>query len=162
MEMPEFNSSFDGQSQIQHDYVNMGIAVSIDGGLMVPCILKCDEKNLLGICRELNQIVEKTKNGIINLDDLQGSTFTLSNFGIFDALIGTPIINQPNVGILGTGKIIKKPVVIEKDDKDIISIRNMMMLSLGFDHRLIDGAGGAKFLLKIKNHLENIKFESLL
>ena len=162
MEMPEFNSSFDGQSQIQHDYVNMGIAVSIDGGLMVPCMLKCDEKNLLGICRELNEIVEKTRNGTMSLDDLKGSTFTLSNFGIFDALIGTPIINQPNVGILGTGRIIKKPVVIEKDDKDIIAIRNMMMLSLGFDHRLIDGAGGAKFLLKIKNHLENIDFESLL
>ena len=117
---------------------------------------------MLGICRELNEIVEKTRNGTISPDDLQGSTFTLSNFGIFDALIGTPIINQPNVGILGTGKIIKKPVVIEKDDKDIIAIRNMMMLSLGFDHRLIDGAGGAKFLLKIKNHLENIDFESLL
>ena len=162
MEMPEFNSSFDGQSQIKHDNVNMGIAVSIDSGLMVPCMLKCDEKNLLGICRELNGIVEKTRDGTISPDDLQGSTFTLSNFGIFDALIGTPIINQPNVGILGTGKIIKKPVVIEKDDKDIIAIRNMMMLSLGFDHRLIDGAGGAKFLLKIKNHLENIDFETLL
>ena len=162
MEMPEFNSSFDGQSQIKHDNVNMGIAVSIDSGLMVPCMLKCDEKNLLGICRELNEIVEKTRNGTISPDDLQGSTFTLSNFGIFGALIGTPIINQPNVGILGTGKITKKPVVIEKDDKDIIAIRNMMMLSLGFDHRLIDGAGGAKFLLKIKNHLENIDFESLL
>ena len=162
MEMPEFNSSFDGQSQIKHDNVNMGIAVSIDSGLMVPCMLKCDEKNLIGICRELNGIVEKTRNGTISPDDLQGSTFTLSNFGIFDALIGTPIINQPNVGILGTGKIIKKPVVIEKDDKDIIAIRNMMMLSLGFDHRLIDGAGGAKFLLKIKNHLENIDFETLL
>ena len=161
-EMPEFNSSFDGQSQIQHDNVNMGIAVSIDNGLMVPCILKCDEKSLLGICRELNEIVEKTRNGTISPDDLQGSTFTLSNFGIFDALIGTPIINQPNVGILGTGKIIKKPVVLEKDDKDIIAIRNMMMFSLGFDHRLIDGVGGAKFLLKIKNHLENIDFESLL
>ena len=162
MEMPEFNSSFDGQSQIKHDNVNMGIAVSISSGLMVPCMLKCDEKNLLGICRELNEIVEKTRNGTISPDGLQGSTFTLSNFGIFDALIGTPIINQPNVGILGTGKIIKKPVVIEKDYKDIIAIRNMMMLSLGFDHRLIDGAGGAKFLLKIKNHLENIDFESLL
>ena len=162
MEMPEFNSSFDGQSQIQHENVNMGIAVSIDSGLMVPSISKCDEKNLLGICRELNKIVEKTRNGAIIPDDLQGSTFTLSNFGIFDAIIGTPIINQPNVGILGTGKIIKKPVVIEKNDKDIIAIRNMMMLSLGFDHRLIDGAGGAKFLLKIKNHLENIDFENLL
>tara|TARA_B100001564_G_scaffold359991_1_gene384412 strand:+ start:4437 stop:5726 length:1290 start_codon:yes stop_codon:yes gene_type:complete len=161
-EMPEFNSSFDGQFQIQHDNVNMGIAVSIDNGLMVPCMLKCDEKNLLGICRELNEIVEKTRNGNLSPDDLQGSTFTLSNFGIFDALVGTPIINQPNVGILGIGKINKNAVVIEKDDKDVIAIRSMMMLSLGFDHRLIDGAGGAKFLLKIKYHLENIDFETLL
>lgn len=161
-EMPKFNSSFDGRLQIRHDSVNMGIAVSIDDGLMVPSIIKCDEKNLLGICRELNQIVEKTRNGTISPDDLKVSTFTLSNFGVFDALIGTPIINQPNVGILGAGKIKKNPIVIEKESKDIIAIRSMMMLSLGFDHRLIDGAEGAKFLLKIKNHLENIDFESLL
>ena len=122
-------------------------------------MLKCDEKNLLGICRELNEIVEKTRNGTIGPDDLQGSTFTLSNFGIFDALIGTPIINQPNVGILGTGKIIKKPVVIEKDDKDIIAIRNMMMLSLGFDHRLIDGAEGSEFIISIKTNLETMNLE---
>ena len=160
--MPKFNSSFDGRLQIRHDSVNMGIAVSIDDGLMVPSIIKCDEKNLLGICRELNQIVEKTRNGTISPDDLKVSTFTLSNFGVFDALIGTPIINQPNVGILGAGKIKKNPIVIEKESKDIIAIRSMMMLSLGFDHRLIDGAEGAKFLLKIKNHLENIDFESLL
>ena len=161
-EMPKFNSSFDGRLQIRHDSVNMGIAVSIDDGLMVPSIIKCDEKNLLGICRELNQIVEKTRNGTISPDDLKVSTFTLSNFGVFDALMGTPIINQPNVGILGVGKIKKNPVVIEKESRDIIAIRSMMMLSLGFDHRLIDGAEGAKFLLKIKNHLENIDFESLL
>ena len=161
-EMPKFNSSFDGRLQIRHDSVNMGIAVSIDDGLMVPSVIKCDEKNLLGICRELNQIVEKTRNGTISPDDLKVSTFTLSNFGVFDALMGTPIINQPNVGILGVGKIKKNPVVIEKESRDIIAIRSMMMLSLGFDHRLIDGAEGAKFLLKIKNHLENIDFESLL
>ena len=140
----------------------MGIAVSVDGGLMVPCIFNCDEKNLLGICRELNQVVERPRNRTIAPDDLRGSTFTLSNFGIFDVLIGTPIINQPNVAILGTGKIKKNPVVIEKNDRDIIAIRSIMMLSLGFDHRLIDGAGGANFLFKVKNHLENIDFESLL
>ena len=109
---------------------------------MVPCIKKCDEKNLLGICRELNVIVRKTRNKTIEPDDLQGSTFTLSNFGIFGATIGTPIINQPNVGILGTGEIKKQPIVIEKNDTDVIAIRQMMALSLGFDHRLIDGAGG--------------------
>ena len=148
-EMPELNSSLDGDLVIQHPQINMGIAVSVDGGLMVPSINNCDEKNLLGICRDLNNIVQKTRSKAINPDDLQGSTFTLSNFGVFGATIGTPIINQPNVGILGTGVIKKQPVVIEKNDLDIIAIRQMMMLSLGFDHRLIDGAGGALFLSKI-------------
>jgi 2-oxoglutarate dehydrogenase E2 component (dihydrolipoamide succinyltransferase) len=106
--------------------------------------------------------VQKTRVKAINPDDLQGSTFTLSNFGVFGATIGTPIINQPNVGILGTGVIKKQPVVIEKNDLDIIAIRQMMMLSLGFDHRLIDGAGGALFLSKIKNILENFNFENIL
>jgi len=161
-EMPELNSSLDGDLVIQHPQVNMGIAVSVDGGLMVPSINNCDEKNLLGICRDLNDIVQKTRVKAINPDDLQGSTFTLSNFGVFGATIGTPIINQPNVGILGTGVIKKQPVVIEKNDLDIIAIRQMMMLSLGFDHRLIDGAGGALFLSKIKNILENFNFENTL
>jgi 2-oxoglutarate dehydrogenase E2 component (dihydrolipoamide succinyltransferase) len=161
-EMPELNSSLDGELVIQHPQINMGIAVSVDGGLMVPSINNCDEKNLLGICRDLNNIVQKTRSKAINPDDLQGSTFTLSNFGVFGATIGTPIINQPNVGILGTGVIKKQPVVIEKNDLDIIAIRQMMMLSLGFDHRLIDGAGGALFLSKIKNILENFNFENIL
>ena len=161
-EMPEMNSSFDGELITKHENINIGIAVSVDGGLMVPCIKKCDEKNLLGICRELNAIVKKTRTKTIEPGELQGSTFTLSNFGIFGATIGTPIINQPNVGILGTGQIKKQPVVIEKNDTDVIAIRQIMALSLGFDHRLIDGAGGAKFLLEIKNNLENLNFESLL
>ena len=160
--IPEMNSSFDGEFITKHENINLGIAVSTDRGLMVPSIKKCDEKNLLGICRELNTIVKKTRNKTIEPDDLQGSTFTLSNFGIYGATIGTPIINQPNVGILGTGEIKKKPIVIEKDDVDIIAIRQMMSLSLGFDHRLIDGAGGAKFILEIKNNLENLSFERLL
>ncbi|MBT4927371.1 2-oxo acid dehydrogenase subunit E2 [bacterium] len=161
-EMPELNSSIDGDLVIQHPQINMGIAVSVDGGLMVPSINNCDEKNLLGICRDLNDIVQKCRIKAINPDDLQGSTFTLSNFGVFGATIGTPIINQPNVGILGTGVIKKQPVVIEKNDLDIIAIRQMMMLSLGFDHRLIDGSGGALFLSKIKNILENFNFENIL
>ena len=161
-EMPELNSSIDGDLVIQHPQINMGIAVSVDGGLMVPSINNCDEKNLLGICRDLNDIVQKCRIKAINPDDLQGSTFTLSNFGVFGATIGTPIINQPNVGILGTGVIKKQPVVIEKNELDIIAIRHMMMLSLGFDHRLIDGSGGALFLSKIKNILENFNFENIL
>ena len=159
--MPELNSSLDGDLIIQHPRVNMGIAISVDGGLMVPSIANCDEKNLLGICRDLNIIVQKTRAKAISPDDLKGSTFTLSNFGVFGATIGTPIINQPNVGILGAGVIKKQPVIIEKDGFDVIAIRQMMMLSLGFDHRLIDGAGGALFLSKTKNILENFNFENL-
>ncbi len=161
-DMPEMNSSFDGESIILHNSINIGIAVSVDGGLMVPAISNCDEKNILGICRDLNTLVTKTRSKSISPDELQGSTFTISNFGVFDAVIGTPIINQPNVGILGTGKIKKQPIVIEKNNTDIIAIRNMMMLSLGFDHRLIDGAGGATFISKIKNNLENMSLQDLL
>lgn len=161
-EMPEMNSSIDGESIILHNSINIGIAVSIDNGLMVPTISNCDEKNILGICRDLNTLVAKTRKKSISPDELQGSTFTISNFGVFDAILGTPIINQPNVGILGTGKIKKQPIVIEKNNTDIIAIRSMMMLSLGFDHRLIDGAGGASFIAKIKNNLENMNLEDLL
>ena len=161
-EMPEMNSSIDGDSIIYHNNINMGIAVSVDGGLMVPSIFNCDEKNLLGISRDLNEIVDRTRKKSISPDQLQGSTFTISNFCVFDASIGTPIINQPNVGILGTGAIKKQPIVIERDNSDIIAIRSMMMLSLGFDHRLIDGAGGAIFIAKVKENLELMDLKDLL
>ena len=161
-EMPEMNSSLDENSIIYHNSINMGIAVSVDGGLMVPSIFNCDEKNILGICRDLNSIVNRTRKKSISPDELQGSTFTISNFGVFDATIGTPIINQPNVGVLGAGSIKKQPIVIERDGSDIIAIRSMMMLSLGFDHRLIDGAGGATFIAKIKENLENMNLKDLI
>lgn len=161
-EMPEMNSSIDGDSIIYHNSINMGIAVSVDDGLMVPSIFNCDEKNLLGISRDLNAMVDRTRKKSISPDELQGSTFTISNFGVFDATIGTPIINQPNVGILGTGAIKKQPIVIERDNSDIIAIRSMMMLSLGFDHRLIDGAGGAIFIAKVKENLEKMDLRDLL
>ncbi len=160
-EMPEMNSSLDEDSIIYHNNINIGIAVSVDGGLIVPSIFSCDEKNLLGICRDLNEIVNRTRKKSVSPDELKGSTFTISNFGVFDATIGTPIINQPNVGVLGTGKIKKQPIVIERDNSDIIAIRSMMMLSLGFDHRLIDGAGGATFIAKIKENLENMNLKDL-
>ena len=161
-ETPEMNASINGDSIVYHKNINMGIAVSVDSGLMVPSIYNCDEKNFIGISRELNSIASQTREKTISPDVLQGSTFTISNFGVFGATIGTPIINQPNVGILGTGKIKKQPVIIEKNDTDIIAIRSMMMLSLGFDHRLIDGAGGAKFISRLKQNLENINLENLL
>ena len=109
---------------------------------------------MLGICRELNEVVEKTRSGTIGPDDLQGSTFTLSNFGVFDALIGTPIINQPQSAILAVGAIRKKPAVIETPQGDTIGIRHMMFLSHSYDHRNIDGALGGSFVRKVADYLE--------
>ena len=161
-ELPEMNASINGDSVVYHKNINMGIAVSVDSGLMVPSIFNCDEKNFIGIARELNSIASQTRTKTISPDALQGSTFTISNFGVFGATIGTPIINQPNVGILGTGTIKKQPVILEKNEIDIIAIRSMLMLSLGFDHRLIDGAGGAKFIARIKQNLENLNLENII
>ena len=161
-ELPEMNASINGDSVVYHKNINMGIAVSVDSGLMVPSIFNCDEKNFIGIARELNSIASQTRTKTISPDTLQGSTFTISNFGVFGATIGTPIINQPNVGILGTGTIKKQPVILEKNQTDIIAIRSIMMLSLGFDHRLIDGAGGAKFISRIKQNLENLNLENII
>ena len=161
-ELPEMNASINGDSVVYHKNINMGIAVSVDSGLMVPSIFNCDEKNFIGIARELNSIASQTRTKTISPDALQGSTFTISNFGVFGATIGTPIINQPNVGILGTGTIKKQPVILEKNQTDIIAIRSIMMLSLGFDHRLIDGAGGAKFISRIKQNLENLNLENII
>ena len=161
-ETPEMNASINSDSVVYHKNINMGIAVSVDSGLMVPSIFNCDEKNFIGIARELNSIASQTRTKTISPDALHGSTFTISNFGVFGATIGTPIINQPNVGILGTGTIKKQPVIVEKNQADIIAIRSIMMLSLGFDHRLIDGAGGAKFISRIKQNLENLNLENLI
>ena len=159
---PEMNASLDNDTVIYHKQVNIGLAVSVDNGLMVPTLVQCDEKSLLGLCRDVSDIAVRTRNKKISPDELQGSTFTITNFGVFGATIGTPIINQPNVGILGAGAIKKQPVVVEREHADSIAIRSMMMLSLGFDHRLIDGAGGAQFIQEVKNNLETMKLEGLL
>ena len=145
LEFPKMNASIEDTKIKYHKNVNIGLAVSIEQGLMVPSISHCEEKNFLGICRSVNDIAKRARGGRINPDELSGSTFSITNFGVFGVSLGTPIINQPNVGILGVGAIKKKPVVIEDIDGDSIGIKNMMILSLGFDHRLIDGAEGARF-----------------
>ena len=160
---PEMNASLEnGDTVIYHKQVNIGLAVSVDNGLMVPTLLQCDEKSLLGLCKDVNDIAVRTRSKKISPDELQGSTFTITNFGVFGAIIGTPIINQPNVGILGTGAIKKQPVVVEREYTESIAIRSIMMLTLGFDHRLIDGAGGARFIQEVKNNLETMKLGGLL
>jgi 2-oxoglutarate dehydrogenase E2 component (dihydrolipoamide succinyltransferase) len=107
-------------------------------------------------------VATRTRNKQISADELTGSTFAITNFGVFGVTIGTPIINQPNVGILGIGAIKKQAVVVESNQGDAIAIRSMMMLSLGFDHRLIDGAGGAKFLERVRHYLETMNLNSII
>ena len=161
-QFPDMNSSLDENSIIYHKNINIGMAVAVDNGLMVPVILNCEELNFLGICRKVRDLVLRTRNKELNADELQGSTFSISNFGVFNVTMGTPIINQPNVGILGVGVVKKRPVVIETNDGDTIGIKSMMYLSLGFDHRLIDGAGGSQFIESVRENIEKIDLESLL
>jgi len=161
-DFPEMNSSLFGTSVTYHKNINIGLAVSIENGLMVPAMFNCEEKNFLGLCRTVNDVANRTRNKQISADELKGSTFTISNFGVFGVTIGTPIINQPNVGILGVGAIKKQAVVLESTQGDAITIRSMMMLSLGFDHRLIDGAGGAKFIERIRYFLETMDLKQAL
>ncbi len=161
-DFPEMNSSLLGTSVTYHKNINIGLAVSIENGLMVPAMFNCEEKNFLGLCRTVNDVANRTRNKQISADELTGSTFTISNFGVFGVTIGTPIINQPNVGILGVGAIKKQAVVVESPQGDAIAIRSMMMLSLGFDHRLIDGAGGAKFIERIRYYLVTMDLRQVL
>ena len=159
---PEMNSSISGSKVDYHRDINIGLAVAIENGLMVPSIPNCEEKNFLGICRSVNDVAKRTRDGSINSDELLGTTFTITNFGVFGVSMGTPIINQPNVGILGVGAIKKQPVVIEDSAGDSIAIRSMMILTLGFDHRLIDGAGGSKFLESVREYIESMELSDIL
>lgn len=159
---PVFNASLDGNNILYKKNVNFGLAVDTPRGLMVPVIRNCEELNFLGICRKVNDLAVRTREGKISPDQLQGSTISLTNYGVFGNLVGTPIINQPNVAIIGIGAVKKRPVVRETQEGDSIAIRSMVYLSLGFDHRLIDGAGGGQFLQRMVHYLETMDTESLL
>ena len=158
---PEMNSSIEGTSIIRKKNVNIGLAVAVGSGLMVPVIPQCEELNFLGLCRKVRDLANRSRSNQINPEELSGSSFSISNFGMFNVATGTPIINQPNVGILGVGTIKKKPVVLESEGGDSIGIRSMMFLSIGFDHRLIDGAGGAQFIQAVQQSLENMDLDHL-
>ncbi len=158
---PLMNSSLEDGNIVQKKNINIGIAVSIEDGLMVPVIEKCEEANFLGLCRRVRDITLRTRDKDLRPDELQGSTFSISNFGVFNVTMGTPIINQPNVGILGVGAIKKRPVVIETEAGDTIGIRSLTILTLGFDHRLIDGAGGSQFIDGVRDELETMDLEQL-
>lgn len=154
-EFPLVNSSIDGDKIILKKDINIGIAVAKpDGNLIVPVIRNAEQKNLVGITKELNRLANAARNNKLGIEEIQGGTFTITNFGSFRNLIGTPIINQPQVAILATGSIEKKPAVLETPTGDVIAIRHKMFLSLSYDHRIIDGALGGAFLRKIADNLE--------
>ncbi len=155
-EFPNVNIAVDGHNIIKRKNINVGMAAALpSGNLIVPVIKNADHKSLLGIAKEVNDLSQRARQNKLKPDEIQGGTFTLTNFGTFGALMGTPIINQPEVAILGVGMIEKKPVVIETPDGDTIAIRHRMVLSLSCDHRVIDGALGGMFLQKIADNLEN-------
>lgn len=154
-EFPMVNSSVDGDRIILKKDINVGIAVAKpDGNLIVPVIKNAEQKNLVGITKELNRLANAARNNKLGIEDIQGGTFTITNFGTFRNLIGTPIINQPQVAILATGSIEKKPAVLETPTGDVIAIRHKMFLSLSYDHRIVDGALGGAFLRRIADNLE--------
>ncbi len=150
------NASIDGKNILIKKYVNLGIAVAVEpNGLIVPNIKKADEKNVRGLAKSIADIGNRARTKKLVPEDTMDGTFTITNYGVFGSLFGTPIINQPEVGVLGVGAVTKKPVVIESGGLDSIAIKPMMYLSLSHDHRLVDGMLGGKFLNFVKNTLEN-------
>jgi 2-oxoglutarate dehydrogenase E2 component (dihydrolipoamide succinyltransferase) len=162
-EFPMLNSSVDGDKIILKKDINIGIAVAKpDGNLIVPVIKNAEQKNLVGITKELNRLANAARNNKLGIEEIQGGTFTITNFGTFRNLIGTPIINQPQVAILATGSIEKKPAVLETPSGDVIAIRHKMFLSLSYDHRIVDGALGGAFLRKIADNLEQFDINRIV
>jgi 2-oxoglutarate dehydrogenase E2 component (dihydrolipoamide succinyltransferase) len=155
-DFPMLNASVDGERILLKKDINLGIAVALpSGNLIVPVIKKADSLNLLGLTKALNAMAEKARNNKLSPDDIQSGTFTVSNFGTFRNVMGTPIIHQPQVAILAIGTVEKKPAVIETSTGDVIGIRHKMFLSLTYDHRIIDGAYGGAFLRKLGDILES-------
>lgn len=155
-EFPQVNASVDGYRMILKKQINIGIAVSLpDGNLIVPVVHGADKKNLAGLAVEIDALAAKARANKLTPDDLQGGTFTITNFGTFRNLFATPIINQPEAAILGVGYIEKKPAVVETPEGDTIAVRHKMFLSLSYDHRIIDGSLGGAFLRRIADYLEN-------
>jgi 2-oxoglutarate dehydrogenase E2 component (dihydrolipoamide succinyltransferase) len=160
---PWLNSSIDGDKLIVKKDINIGMATALPtGNLIVPVIRNADQLNLVGLTKQVNNLANAARHNRLRPDDTQGGTFTLTNVGTFGSLMGTPIINQPQVAILATGAIKKRPVVIETEAGDSIAIRHMMYLSLSYDHRIIDGALGSTFLNAVAKELENFSTDRSL
>jgi pyruvate dehydrogenase E2 component (dihydrolipoamide acetyltransferase) len=153
---PLINSTIDGNTILQKSFVNLGIAVAIEPtGLIVPNIKSAEQLNLVGLAKAINDLAYRSRNKKLTPDDISGGTFTITNYGVFGTVFGTPIINQPEVAILGVGAVVKRPVVVSVDGSDSIAIRPVMALTLSHDHRLIDGMLGGMFLKHLKETLEN-------
>ncbi|WP_428277371.1 dihydrolipoamide acetyltransferase family protein [Candidatus Palauibacter sp.] len=162
-EYPILNSSVDGSRIVYHGNINLGIAVAINDGreLIVPVLRDADQLSLLGLAQRSNELAEKARNKALDFDDIQGGTFTITNVGVFGNLFGTPIINQPQVAILGTGVIEKRPVVVQDGlGNDVIAIRNRAYFGLSYDHRVVDGAMAAFFLNRVQEYLEGFPDDS--
>jgi pyruvate dehydrogenase E2 component (dihydrolipoamide acetyltransferase) len=149
-QFPFSNASLDGENIVYKRDINLGIAVALDQGLIVPVIRNADERNMLGLCRAIQDLASRARSKQLKPEDVQGGTFTITNPGIFGAVFGLPIISQPQVAILGVGSVDKRVVVVN----DMIAVRPMCYLTLGYDHRLIDGADAGRFLLALKERLQ--------
>jgi len=147
---PTMNASLDGTNVVLHKECNIGMAVALDWGLIVPVIKNAEEKNFLGLQRAINDLADRARTKKLKPDEVAESTFSITNPGVFGGLMGMPVINQPNVGILGLGAVEKRPVVVD----DAIAIRSMVYLTLSYDHRVVDGAIAHQFLHKVKSVLE--------
>lgn len=155
-DFPLINISLDGDKIIKRKNINIGMAAALpSGNLIVPVIKNADTKNLLGLAKEVNDLANRARLNKLNPDDIQGGTYTLTNVGTFGNVLGTPIINQPQVAIMATGAIRKKPAVLETEYGDVIAIRHMMFLSHSYDHRVVDGALGGSFVRRVADYLEN-------
>ena len=162
-DFPMVNVSVDGTNIHIHKNVNIGMAAALpDGNLIVPVIKECQNKNLIGITKSVNDLATRARAGQLKPDDIQGGTITMTNVGTFGNLMGTPIINQPQVAILACGVIKKKPVVLETEYGDVIAIRHMMFLSLSYDHRVVDGALGGQFVRRVADYLEKFDVNTIV
>jgi 2-oxoglutarate dehydrogenase E2 component (dihydrolipoamide succinyltransferase) len=162
-QFPQLNASIDmaAGTVSYHEEENLGIAVDTDRGLLVPVIRNAGDLNIAGLSRRIADLAERTRTNKVSPDDLSGGTFTVTNTGSRGALFDTPIVNQPQVAILGTGAIVKRPIVTQDESgQDVIAIRSMVYLALSYDHRLVDGADAARFLSTMKARLEEASFDA--
>jgi len=157
---PKLNASIEGDSVSYHAEENLAFAVDTERGLLAPVIHGAGDLNIAGLARKINDLADRTRNNKITPDELGGGTFTLTNTGSRGALFDTPIVFQPQTGILGTGVVVKRPVVVDSDGTESIAVRSIVYLALSYDHRLVDGADAARFLMTIKERLEEGAFEA--